>query len=59
MNVLRQNPFSPTVGASPPLLVGRDPIIEDFDEAIETGPKRLAWFQEIRLVDHSRRAAQR
>ena len=35
----RQNPFSPTFGASPPLLAGRDPIIEDFEEAIETGPR--------------------
>ena len=34
----RTNPFSPTFGASPPLLAGRDPIIEDFDEALEAGP---------------------
>ena len=34
----RRNPFSPTFGASPPLLAGRSRIIEDFDEAIETGP---------------------
>lgn len=34
----RINPFSPTFGASPPLLAGRDPIIEDFDEALEAGP---------------------
>lgn len=35
----RHNPFSPTFGASPPMLAGRDPIIEDFDEAITTGPR--------------------
>lgn len=35
----RRNPFSPTFGASPPLLAGRDAIIEDFDEAIGTGPR--------------------
>ncbi len=33
-----RNPFSPTFGASPPLLAGRDPIIEDFDEALGIGP---------------------
>ena len=38
-DVTRQNPFSPTFGASPPLLAGRDPIIGDFEEAIETGPR--------------------
>ncbi len=36
---MRQNPFSPTFGASPPLLAGRDRIIGDFDEAIEIGPR--------------------
>lgn len=38
MPVPRQNPLSPTFGASPPLLAGRDPVISDFEEAIETGP---------------------
>ncbi len=32
------NPFSPTFGASPPALAGRDEILEDLDEAFETGP---------------------
>jgi len=32
------NPFSPTFGASPPLLAGRDAVLEDFAKAIETGP---------------------
>lgn len=39
MDMSRRNPFSPTFGASPPLLVGRDPIIDDFDEALWSGPK--------------------
>jgi len=32
------NPFHPTFGVSPPLLVGRDDLIEQFVEALEDGP---------------------
>jgi hypothetical protein len=32
------NPFHPSFGVSPPLLVGRDSMIEDFVESIEDGP---------------------
>ena len=32
------NPFSPSFGTTPPLLAGRDEVIERFDEAIDTGP---------------------
>lgn len=32
------NPFKPSFGVSPPLLVGRDGLIEDFEEALEDGP---------------------
>jgi hypothetical protein len=32
------NPFHPTFGVSPPLLVGRDEVIDEFVEAIEDGP---------------------
>ncbi|MFJ2618690.1 AAA family ATPase [Glutamicibacter sp. NPDC087344] len=32
-----RNPFKPTAGARPPLLVGRDEIREDFAESIENG----------------------
>ena len=32
------NPFKPSFGVSPPLLVGRDELIEEFDEALEDGP---------------------
>ncbi len=39
MNAARQrNPFKPTFGASPPLLVGRDELLQDFSEALEAGP---------------------
>lgn len=32
------NPFSPTFGASPPVLAGRDDILDDIDDAFDTGP---------------------
>lgn len=32
------NPFKPSFGVSPPLLVGRDGLIDDFEEALEDGP---------------------
>jgi len=34
----RDNPFSPTFGASPPVLAGRDDILDDVDDALATGP---------------------
>ncbi|OKL49656.1 hypothetical protein BSR29_01490 [Boudabousia liubingyangii] len=33
-----RNPFSPTPGKTPPLLVGRDQIIADFNDSLEEGP---------------------
>lgn len=38
------NPFKPTAGAQPPVLVGRGRVIEDFADGIEEGvgaPARL------------------
>jgi hypothetical protein len=32
------NPFHPSFGVSPPLLVGRDQLIDEFVEALEDGP---------------------
>jgi hypothetical protein len=32
------NPFKPTAGAVPPLLVGRRDVLEEFQESIEDGP---------------------
>lgn len=32
------NPFHPSFGVSPPLLVGRDAVLDDFVEALEDGP---------------------
>lgn len=32
------NPFKPTFGVSPPLLVGRDDLIAEFADALEDGP---------------------
>lgn len=33
-----QNPFSPTFGAPPPVIAGRDDILDDIGDALETGP---------------------
>ncbi len=33
-----RNPFKPTFGVTPPLLVGRDALIDEFVEALEDGP---------------------
>lgn len=32
------NPFKPTAGRMPPLLIGRDAIIDEFEEALDDGP---------------------
>ena len=32
------NPFKPTAGKNPPMLIGRDGVINDFVEAIDNGP---------------------
>ena len=32
------NPFSPTFGASPPVIAGRDDILDDIADALATGP---------------------
>lgn len=34
----RPNPFKPTAGAVPPLLVGRQDVLDEFQESIEDGP---------------------
>lgn len=34
----KQNPFKPTAGRTPPLLIGRQPVIDDFTEALDDGP---------------------
>lgn len=41
------NPFKPTVGANPPQLSGREPLIEEFAESIDNrpgAPGRLTIF---------------
>ncbi|WP_165173207.1 AAA family ATPase [Adlercreutzia sp. ZJ242] len=38
------NPFKPTAGAEPPVLIGREKVLEDFSDALEEGvgaPSRL------------------
>lgn len=36
--MVQSNPFKPTAGRTPPLLVGRQPVIDDFQEALDDGP---------------------
>ena len=38
MSARPKNPFKPTFGVSPPLLVGRDELIGDFRDALDDGP---------------------
>ena len=38
------NPFKPTAGAEPPVLIGRDKVIDDFSDGLDEGvgaPARL------------------
>ena len=38
------NPFKPTAGAEPPVLIGRERVVEDFSEGLDEGvgsPARL------------------
>ena len=47
------NPFKPTAGASPPLLVGRDGVLEEIDESLDDGPgapARLVRFSGARGI---------
>lgn len=32
------NPFKPSAGHTPPLLIGRDEVIDDFTEGLGDGP---------------------
>lgn len=41
------NPFKPTAGATPPVLVGRESILEEFQESIEDGPGAPGLLQLI------------
>lgn len=34
----QSNPFKPTAGRMPPLLIGRDTVIDDFEEGLDDGP---------------------
>lgn len=32
------NPFRPSAGANPPYLIGRDSVLDEFDDSLESGP---------------------
>ena len=41
---MNPNPFKPTAGKRPPMLIGRESVIEDFEEGLDNGagaPGRL------------------
>ena len=39
---MNPNPFKPTAGKRPPILIGRESVIEDFEEGSITVPERRA-----------------
>lgn len=45
--MVRQNPFKPTAGATPPLLVGRAGVIADFAESLDDGPGAPARLAKV------------
>lgn len=50
---MARNPFKPSSGATPPLLVGREQVLEDFAESLDDGPGapgRLTIFTGARGV---------
>ena len=53
---MNPNPFKPTAGKRPPILIGRESVIEDFEEGLDNGagaPGRLI------LITGNRGAARR
>ena len=38
MSAVTRNPFKPTAGKNPPVLIGRDFVVDEFAEGIENGP---------------------
>ena len=33
----KMNPFKPTAGGEPPLLIGRERVVRDFDKGLDNG----------------------
>ncbi len=40
---MRTNPFSPSFGTAPPVLAGRDHILEEVDAALDVGPSHPSY----------------
>ena len=40
---MRTNPFSPSFGTAPPVLAGRDHILEEVDAALDAGPSHPGY----------------
>lgn len=34
---MNPNPFKPTAGKRPPMLIGRESVVEDFEEGLDNG----------------------
>lgn len=50
---MASNPFTPTFGSSPPLLVGRQDLIDDFGDGLDNGPgspERAVLFAGVRGI---------
>lgn len=50
---MNPNPFKPTAGKRPPILIGRESVIEDFEEGLDNGagaPGRLMLIRETAAV---------
>lgn len=45
---MNPNPFKPTAGKRPPILIGRESVIEDFEEGLDNGAGRRAGLCSLR-----------
>lgn len=45
-----QNPFTPAAGKMPPVLVGRESLMRDFEEALDNGSASGRLSEEFLLV---------
>ena len=47
---MNPNPFKPTAGKRPPILIGRESVIEDFEEGLDNGPERRVGSCSLREI---------
>ena len=46
---MNPNPFKPTAGKRPPMLIGRESVIEDFEEGLDNGAGAPGRSEERRV----------